>query len=107
MVLSSDKYLTLSKGKKNAEALDVLLPAFKATALPCQSMTGDPLEPPFVPEAACVPRQEKQKDYLTYNISIKNIIEQETFTSLSKENKVVDKDTALWKKLSNFNRHSY
>lgn len=51
--------ITLSKGKKNAEALDVLLPAFKATALPCQSMTGEPLEPPFVPEAACVPTQGK------------------------------------------------
>ena len=52
--LCYNKYLTLSKGKKNAEALDVLLPAFKATALPCQSITGEPLEPPFVPEAACV-----------------------------------------------------
>lgn len=49
--------LTRSKGKKNAEALDVLLPAFKATALPCQSITGEPLEPPFVPEAACIPRK--------------------------------------------------
>lgn len=45
--------LTRSKGKKNADALVVLLPAFKATALPCQSITGEPLEPPFVPEAAC------------------------------------------------------
>lgn len=45
--------LTRSKGRKNAEALDDLLPAFKATALPCQSITGEPLEPPFVPDAAC------------------------------------------------------
>lgn len=44
-----DKHLlTRSKGKKNAKALDVLLPAFKTTALPCQ-FTGEPLEPPFVP----------------------------------------------------------
>lgn len=45
--------LTRSKGRKNADALDDLLPAFSATALPCQSITGEPLEPPFVPEAAC------------------------------------------------------
>lgn len=44
---------TRSSGRKNAEALDDLLPAFKATALPWQSMTGEPLEPPFVPDAAC------------------------------------------------------
>lgn len=44
--------LTRSKGKKKAEALDDLLPAFKATALPNQSTTGDPLEPPLVPDAA-------------------------------------------------------
>lgn len=44
--------LTRCKGKKNAEALDDLLPAFRATARPCQSITGDPLEPPLVPEAA-------------------------------------------------------
>lgn len=43
---------TRSKGRKKAEALDDLLPAFKATALPCQSITGEPLEPPFVPDAA-------------------------------------------------------
>lgn len=55
--------LTRSKGKKNAEALDVLLPAFKATALPCQSITGEPLEPPFVPEAACVSKQGKEQIY--------------------------------------------
>lgn len=46
-------YLTRSKGRKNAEALEDLLPAFKPTALPSQSMTGEPLEPPLVPEAAC------------------------------------------------------
>lgn len=45
---------TRSKGKKNADALSSFPPAFKATALPCQSITGEPLEPPFVPEAACV-----------------------------------------------------
>ncbi len=45
--------LTRSKGKKNADALEDLLPAFKATALPCQSITGEPLEPPLVPDAAC------------------------------------------------------
>lgn len=56
-----NKHLTLSKGKKNAEALDVLLPAFKATALPCQSITGEPLEPPFVPEAACARRVHVEK----------------------------------------------
>lgn len=43
---------TLSKGKKNADALEDLLPAFNATALPCQSITGEPLEPPLVPDAA-------------------------------------------------------
>ena len=53
--------LTRSKGKKNAEALDDLLPAFKATARPCQSMTGEPLEPPFVPEAACYKKDQKYK----------------------------------------------
>ena len=45
--------LTRSRGKKNADALDDLLPAFKATALPCQSITGEPLDPPLVPDAAC------------------------------------------------------
>lgn len=50
--LKDTKILTRSKGKKNAEALEDLLPAFKATALPCQSITGEPLEPPLVPEAA-------------------------------------------------------
>lgn len=44
--------LTRSSGKKNADALDDLLPAFKATALPSQSITGDPLDPPLVPDAA-------------------------------------------------------
>lgn len=44
--------LTRSNGKKNADALDDLLPAFKATALPSQSITGEPLEPPLVPDAA-------------------------------------------------------
>lgn len=44
--------LTRSNGKKNADALDDLLPAFKATALPNQSITGDPLDPPLVPDAA-------------------------------------------------------
>lgn len=43
---------TLSKGKKNADALEDLLPAFNATALPCQSITGEPLDPPLVPDAA-------------------------------------------------------
>lgn len=52
---------TRSKGKKNAEALDDLLPAFKATALPCQSITGEPLEPPLVPEAACSKEKKKRK----------------------------------------------
>lgn len=61
LFLCSNKYLTLSKGKKNAEALDVLLPAFKATALPCQSITGEPLEPPFVPEAACARRVKEKR----------------------------------------------
>lgn len=45
--------VTRSKGKKNAKALEDLLPAFKATARPCQSTIGDPLEPPLVPEADC------------------------------------------------------
>lgn len=44
--------ITRSKGRKKAEALEDLLPAFKATALPWQSITGEPLEPPLVPEAA-------------------------------------------------------
>lgn len=48
-----ERVQTRSKGKKNAEALDDLLPAFNATALPCQFITGEPLEPPLVPEAAC------------------------------------------------------
>lgn len=52
MASKKKKVLTLSKGKKKAEALEDLLPAFKATALPCQSITGEPLEPPFVPDAA-------------------------------------------------------
>ena len=52
--------LTRSNGKKNAEALDDLLPAFKATALPCQSITGEPLEPPLVPEAAYGKEQKAQ-----------------------------------------------
>lgn len=51
--------LTRSKGRKNAEALDDLLPALRATALPWQSMTGEPLDPPFVPDAAYV-RNEKE-----------------------------------------------
>lgn len=53
------KECTRSNGKKNAEALDDLLPAFKATALPCQFITGEPLEPPFVPEAACWQRTQQ------------------------------------------------
>lgn len=44
--------LTRSNGKKNADALEGLQPAFKATAVPSRLMTGEPLEPPFVPEAA-------------------------------------------------------
>ena len=44
--------LTRSNGKKYADALDDLQPAFKATALPSQSITGEPLEPPLVPDAA-------------------------------------------------------
>lgn len=50
----TEKYaLTRSKGRKKAEALNDLPPAFKATALPWQSITGEPLEPPLVPDAAC------------------------------------------------------
>jgi hypothetical protein len=45
--------LTRSRGKKKADALVVLLPAFRPTALPCQSITGEPLDPPLVPDAAC------------------------------------------------------
>lgn len=44
--------LTRSNGRKKAEALEDLLPAFSATALPWQSTTGEPLEPPLVPDAA-------------------------------------------------------
>jgi len=44
--------LTRSRGRKKADALDDLLPAFRATALPCQSITGEPLDPPLVPDAA-------------------------------------------------------
>jgi hypothetical protein len=47
-----DKQLTRSSGRKKAEALEDLLPAFRATALPWQSTTGEPLEPPLVPDAA-------------------------------------------------------
>lgn len=55
-----DKHvLTRCKGKKNADAPSNLPPAFKAIALPWQSITGEPLEPPFVPEAACF-QGEKQ-----------------------------------------------
>lgn len=46
------KQLTRSNGRKKAEALEDLLPAFRATALPWQSTTGEPLEPPLVPDAA-------------------------------------------------------
>lgn len=54
--------LTRSKGKKNAEALEDLQPAFKAIARPCQSTTGEPLEPPLVPEAACyIHKNEKDQ----------------------------------------------
>ena len=49
---SMNKTLTRSNGRKKADALDDLLPAFKPTARPWQSITGDPLDPPFVPEAA-------------------------------------------------------
>lgn len=45
--------LTRSSGKKKAEELVDLLPALRAIAWPLQSITGEPLEPPFVPEAAC------------------------------------------------------
>lgn len=51
--------LTRSNGKKNADALKVLLPPFKATALPNRSITGEPLEPPFVPDAAYSPKISK------------------------------------------------
>lgn len=44
--------LTRSRGKKNADALNIFPPAFRATALPCQSITGEPLDPPLVPDAA-------------------------------------------------------
>lgn len=47
-----DVQLLVPVVKKNADALDDLLPAFKATALPSQSITGDPLDPPLVPDAA-------------------------------------------------------
>lgn len=53
--------LTLSKGKKNADALDDLLPAFNATALPFQSITGEPLDPPLVPDAACEAKYSEHK----------------------------------------------
>lgn len=56
-----DERPTLSRGRKNAEALDDLLPAFRATALPWQSMTGEPLDPPFVPDAACKTNKIQQK----------------------------------------------
>ena len=52
---------TRSNGKKNADALDDLLPAFKATALPIQSITGEPLEPPLVPDAACKKKKNNKK----------------------------------------------
>jgi hypothetical protein len=48
---------TRSNGRKKAEALEDLLPAFRATALPWQSTTGEPLEPPLVPDAACRKKQ--------------------------------------------------
>jgi hypothetical protein len=38
--------------KKNADELEDLLSAFSATACPWQLITGEPLEPPFVPKAA-------------------------------------------------------
>ena len=41
-----------SSGRKKAEALDDLDPAFSATACPLESITGEPLDPPLVPEAA-------------------------------------------------------
>ena len=47
-----NKTLTRSNGRKKADELEDLLPAFKPTARPWQSITGDPLDPPFVPEAA-------------------------------------------------------
>lgn len=51
--------LTHSKGKQKIDALDNLLPAFKATTLPCQSITGEPLEPSLVPKVAWARRTQK------------------------------------------------
>jgi hypothetical protein len=53
---------TRSNGRKKAEALEDLLPAFRATALPWQSTTGEPLEPPLVPDAAY---RKKQLHYMS------------------------------------------
>jgi hypothetical protein len=45
--------LTRSRGKNYDNVLDTLLPACKATALPCQSITGEPLDPTLVLDVAC------------------------------------------------------
>ncbi len=50
--MSVKALLTRSSGRKKLEAACVLAPAFRATTRPSMSMTGDPEDPPEVPEAA-------------------------------------------------------
>ena len=42
-----------SSGRKKLLAAELLAPAFSATTSPSMLTTGDPEEPPDVPDAAC------------------------------------------------------
>jgi hypothetical protein len=52
--IRSSARVTRPSGRKKLEADWTLAPAFSATTRPWMSMTGEPEEPPEVPEAAWI-----------------------------------------------------